>query len=82
MIRLNRYKNRLISLKDGEQFCQKCRGKGVVPQSPMPHPPFSKSTQLVCDICFGDGKLDWVEKATGKMKTTMSGEDRDGTHTP
>jgi DnaJ-class molecular chaperone len=58
----NWFKRTLIFLKDGEQFCDKCGGWGVVSRTN----PNKKVTRLTCSKCLGEGKLDWVEKVTGK----------------
>jgi len=62
--RYNTYHKRIIKLNEGEAFCLKCKGKGVVKQ--FPRTILSKEITLVCDKCLGDGKIDWIEKATGK----------------
>ena len=69
--RYNIYHNRLISLKEGEHFCPKCDGKGKVKD-------FNKYRiykcifiSLVCNKCLGDGKIDWIETATGKSSRTL-----------
>jgi DnaJ-class molecular chaperone len=69
--RYNRYKNTMIYLKEDEKFCKKCDGKGSVSSKNK----YISSTSLmkrnyllVCDICFGHGKLDWVEQVTGKIR--------------
>lgn len=66
--RFNKYLNSLIIVNEGEQFCKKCRGEGRVPNGPKFRRPFLRATYLQCDVCLGSGKLDWVEKATGKVK--------------
>jgi len=75
-LRFNKFKNQFISLRKGEQFCKKCKGRGVVlNENTQNRTPFLASKYLTCSICFGDGKLDWIEKATGKPKTTnMEGQ--------
>ncbi len=65
--RFNTFKNKFIKLSEGEQFCKKCRGRGMVPnKSKEKFFPFSKRQFLICNICLGDGKIDWVEKVIGK----------------
>ena len=64
-IRLNKKRNQLIELKAGEQFCPKCRGSGLVPNRKKSLA-WTTAKYLTCDKCLGDGKLDWVEIATGK----------------
>lgn len=64
--RLNYFKKVYISLNEGEEFCDMCNGKGRVKGtfkvSQYDHPGFD----LLCDKCLGDGKLDWIDKITGK----------------
>lgn len=61
--RYNDYRKRLISLNEGEKFCPKCDGRGRVKE-------FNKyrvnKISLICNKCLGDGKIDWIETATGK----------------
>lgn len=56
--RYNSEKKQLIELYEGEEFCSKCKGKGRVP--------IRDNIMLRCNLCNGDGKIDWVEKVTGK----------------
>ena len=56
--RYNSHKKQIIELCEGEEFCPKCFGKGKVP--------IRDNIVLTCNICAGDGKIDWVEKITGK----------------
>jgi len=67
---LNRYLNKHITLDDGEEFCPKCKGNGRLPRK--------KGGQikgltmfLKCNVCSGEGKMDWVEKVVGKKRSTM-----------
>lgn len=60
--RLNKFKNILISLKKGEEFCPKCDGKGRIKTNRFNQ----EGKYLKCSKCNGDGKIDWVEKAVGK----------------
>lgn len=70
-VRFNRYKNKLISLREDETFCKKCNGKGIIKNKYKYRiPPFNKIKYLTCNECLGDGKYDWIEQATGKPKTT------------
>ena len=57
--RYNAYKKQVINLKEGEEFCRKCNGKGRVP--------VRDNIMLTCSLCNGDGKYDWIEKITGKQ---------------
>lgn len=64
--RYNKYLKQIISLNEGERFCPKCDGAGVV-KCGWKRNRFVKSTSLLqCHICLGEGKLDWVEEAVGK----------------
>lgn len=58
-----------IHLNEGESFCFKCKGKGIVKHSQKTMSP--ATILLVCDKCLGSGKLDWIEIATGQ-KTRQS----------
>ena len=60
--RYNMKFKRYITLEEGEQFCPKCKGKGKVRQTQL----VSITSMLRCDKCNGDGKIDWIEKVTGK----------------
>lgn len=48
-------------LKEGEILCPKCEGSGGEPGD-------SRSPVPVCDRCWGDGKLDWIDLIMGKPK--------------
>jgi DnaJ-class molecular chaperone len=65
--RYNKHLKRLISLKEGEEFCSECNGEGVIISKRI-FTPSKKTHLLICKTCIGDGKVDWVEKATGKRK--------------
>ena len=68
--RYNQNKKQYIKLQEGEKFCPKCDGKGRVPKNNNSREiRFAKS--LNCDKCMGDGKLDWVEEATGKKQNNF-----------
>jgi DnaJ-class molecular chaperone len=64
--RYNITKKQLIELEDGERFCHKCDGKGRIPRDKKKGRHFT--VQLQCDECLGDGKIDWIEEATGKKQ--------------
>ena len=49
-----------IELLPGEELCPKCDGVGEI------IPAKEHFGLQVCDRCFGDGKLDWIEMAMGK----------------
>ncbi len=49
-------------LKEGEEICDSCRGTGKVLSSNVASPCNE------CPKCHGTGKLDWIEKVTGKRK--------------
>lgn len=61
MKRYNLYYKKHITLKKGEEFCNKCSGSGLVPRSNH-----KKRSTLICNKCLGEGKIDWIEKAVGK----------------
>jgi DnaJ-class molecular chaperone len=67
--RYNIFLKKVITLSDGEEFCPVCDGKGKI-QSHRKEKPYVKSHtyiyNLQCHKCLGAGKLDWVEKVTGK----------------
>lgn len=65
--RYNCHLKKIIELSEGENFCLKCDGKGVVPKEGKI---FGRKgiINLVCNKCLGDGKLDWVEKVVGKRR--------------
>ena len=63
MTRYNKYKKQLVDLNDGEEWCPKCKGKGLIKHQGGPR---LLRKGLICSECFGDGKIDWIEKATGK----------------
>jgi DnaJ-class molecular chaperone len=61
----NSFCNKYIIINDGEELCFKCKGKGTVKITNI----FNRqSIILKCDKCLGDGKIDWVDKATGKNR--------------
>lgn len=68
----NQHKHRLITLREGEEFCEKCRGEGVVVLRGNLLSLFAKK-YLTCSGCQGDGKIDWIERVTGKPKTVYKG---------
>ncbi|MFW9871520.1 MAG: hypothetical protein ACFFG0_00250 [Candidatus Thorarchaeota archaeon] len=76
-VRLNKKKNQLIELKEGESFCSKCNGHGLIlrPKTKRYTLPLTAAKYLTCDKCLGAGKLDWVEKATGKIYHMVEGCD-------
>lgn len=64
--RYNKFLKNIITLEDGEEFCKKCNGEGMVVSRRYHEPLIKKGHLLLCDKCDGDGKVDWIEKATGK----------------
>lgn len=64
-MRFNWHKLQRITLKEGEYFCKKCDGSGVIGRSNSTN---KRVGNLICDKCLGEGKLDWVEKAVGKRQ--------------
>jgi len=61
--RYNMYKRDYIILEEWEVFCSVCGGRGLIIYK---HPRTTKRRLLKCYKCFGYGKLDWIERATGK----------------
>ena len=49
-----------IHLEAGEHLCDKCGGRGIYPLSET----YEKER---CDKCWGEKKLDWIERAMGKQ---------------
>lgn len=47
-------------LKDGELFCDKCKGTGAIEYNS-----FSVADEM-CPKCFGSGIVDWIEQVVGK----------------
>lgn len=68
MTKYNKYKKCLLDLNDGEDWCPKCKGVGLTKLSGI-----ARLKTLVCSKCFGDGKIDWIEKATGKKPRILHG---------
>lgn len=67
--RYNKYIGSVIEIGEGEEFCEKCRGEGtVIPKRGTGM--FNKGNALCCDKCGGSGKVDWIQKATGKERVT------------
>jgi len=52
----------MVELLPGEELCPKCKGKG---ETYNHHTNWAVKWQM-CDRCWGDGKLDWIEMAMGK----------------
>ncbi len=67
---LNTYLKKHITLKDGEEFCPNCKGKGKMLRKSVGQIQ-GLSMFLKCHICGGEGKMDWVEKVVGKKRSTM-----------
>lgn len=65
---LNTYKNKIIHLQPGEEFCWKCDGLGEIETTRFDN----KIRKLQCSVCLGKGKLDWVEKVTGNNSKYLS----------
>jgi DnaJ-class molecular chaperone len=63
-VRYNKLKKTHLTLNEGEEFCNTCRGEGMVKFKR--DYTFKKSGLLVCKDCLGTGKIDWIEKVTGK----------------
>ena len=63
MIIFNYHIKNYIEIEEGEELCPKCKGKGRVN---VPSVVKFYNVTLCCDKCLGDGKIDWLEKVTGK----------------
>lgn len=80
MTKYNKHKKHLVDLNEGEEWCPKCKGVGVI-KLPGITGWFNKT--LICSECFGDGKIDWIEKATGKKPRILQyGESSTGPGRP
>ncbi len=49
-------------LKEGDVYCEKCNGIGIINQNPA----------WECERCQGEGKLDWIENVVGKKKKGLA----------
>ncbi len=52
-------------LEEGEVICNKCEGGGSWPGKFLE---LEQATWSICPKCQGVGKLDWVERVTGKPR--------------
>ena len=64
--RYNKLTKTHLTLNEGEEFCKTCRGEGMVVLRRDYSASLKTSSTLVCKDCLGTGKIDWIEKATGK----------------
>lgn len=72
--RYNAHKRKFITLNEGEHFCPKCDGKGVISKNHnMTFFGERGALNLVCSKCLGDGKIDWVEEVVGKRSKYATG---------
>lgn len=46
-----------ITLNPAEELCPKCKGSGVSTPTPYGY--------LICNLCFGSGKVDWIKRIRG-----------------
>ena len=62
---------RFIHLRPGQEYCEKCKGRGTVRilKRKMLRNEF---TSLICSNCLGEGVIDWIEKAMGKKRSGES----------
>lgn len=74
--RYNKHLKCLITLEEGEEFCKECNGIGLISKKRNMSNIKMKTHYLICKKCMGDGKVDWIEKVTGKKIRTVSGTDR------
>lgn len=49
-----------MRLKPGEELCPKCNGNG-----------FNVYDGNICPHCYGEGKLEWIEKIKGKKRNSI-----------
>jgi DnaJ-class molecular chaperone len=56
------------TLKEGEIICPKCNGTGGIESGSL------RDAAKTCRKCFGDGKLDWIEAAMGKVRRMLQGK--------
>lgn len=67
-LRYNKFKKIHLKLNEGEEFCKTCDGDGMVKSTKSYPGLIKKHGLLLCVDCMGDGKIDWIEKATGKRR--------------
>jgi hypothetical protein len=67
--RYNTVYNSYVELKEGEEFCPLCKGRGRVVGAINERFPSCARPALFCHKCLGTGKLDWIEKVIGKKPT-------------
>ncbi len=63
--RYNKLTKTHLTLNEGEEFCETCRGEGMLVLR-RDYSSLKMSSTLVCKDCLGAGKIDWIEKITGK----------------
>ena len=69
MKRYNKFLKSMTVVEKGEELCTQCQGAGLYAPKQAYNKygfPLTKKAMLVCNKCLGEGKIDWVEKATGK----------------
>lgn len=60
-------------LNPGDVICYKCKGKGSSEHEPILSDMHNGYWKMQCDICHGEGKLDWIENIVGKEEKKVDG---------
>jgi len=55
-----------IHLEEGEVMCSKCNGSGYT----QDNSDFNRYN--ICNKCYGEGKLDWIDNILGKIVSTTA----------
>ena len=63
----NKKIKKYVVLADGEEYCKVCKGVGKVKPNGHFHIGLTR-TPLTCHNCYGEGVIDWIEKAMGKKR--------------
>jgi excinuclease UvrABC ATPase subunit len=54
-----------VKLEEGEVFCNKCKGEGVIP---LDEKRYLNGSWYSCSRCRGTGKMDWISNITRSYK--------------
>jgi len=65
----NWHTKKFVILAAGQEYCNECEGKGIIRFKKIKIPNDPASKPLICSKCYGEGILDWIEKAMGKKRT-------------